>query len=378
MLLTSLTVDRAELARRTGWSVKPEGACKGEVCVPLPDDATAPDGSLLVEVLADRLGMPLVADEAHGLWALGPETAVSGRALSTAVAPELELPTFDGQTFTLSSLRGTRVVLVAWASWCGCAHDLPVWQELREEIRPRGIEVVTVALDVAGPEAGRPFVDKANPRHPALVDAGHLMDELFGVVNVPNCVWIDEHGTIVRPAEPGFPGRSPIFDELRSAELEPAEGGAGDDLPLTNAVRRQEGELPRGVREMLDLTVQIRTEPELYRTMILDWTEHGSASRYVLTPDEVVRRSGPRSIEQSQAAAHFELGQYLHRHGDHLAAVRHFRESHRLQPDNWTYRRQAWRFEADMPDGDPKRYDSNWTLDVRKIGPENYYPKIDA
>jgi hypothetical protein len=129
---------------------------------------------------------------------------------------------------------------------------------------------------------------------------------------------------------------------------------------------------------MLELTVQIRTEPERYRAMILDWADNGAGSQYVLPPDEVVRRSAPRSIDQARAAAHFELGQHLHRHGRHLAAVDHFRESHRLQPENWTYKRQAWRFEADMADGDPRRYDSNWTLDVRKIGPENYYPKIDA
>ena len=61
--------------------------------------------------------MPLVADAAHGLWALGPETAVTGRALTTAVAPELELPDADGNPFRLSSLRGQKVLLVAWASW---------------------------------------------------------------------------------------------------------------------------------------------------------------------------------------------------------------------------------------------------------------------
>ena len=61
--------------------------------------------------------MPLVADDAHGIWALGPETAVTGRALTTAVAPELELPDADGNPFRLSSLRGQKVLLVAWASW---------------------------------------------------------------------------------------------------------------------------------------------------------------------------------------------------------------------------------------------------------------------
>ena len=36
MILKTLFVDAKELERRTGWGIKPEGACKGEVCVPLP------------------------------------------------------------------------------------------------------------------------------------------------------------------------------------------------------------------------------------------------------------------------------------------------------------------------------------------------------
>ena len=109
MLLTSLDVDRDELAARTGWEVKPEGACKGDLCVPLPD------GPLDAQVLSQRLGMPLVADEARGLWALGPESG--GRALLSAQMPDLELPDRNGRPFSLRSLRGTRIVMVAWASW---------------------------------------------------------------------------------------------------------------------------------------------------------------------------------------------------------------------------------------------------------------------
>ena len=117
MLLERLDVDPDAFARRTGWTVKPEGACKAEVCVPLPADARTSSGALDVGVVAGRLGMPLVRDDAHDLWALGPETAVTGRALSSAVAPDLTLPDIDGRPFALSSLRGQKVVLVAWASW---------------------------------------------------------------------------------------------------------------------------------------------------------------------------------------------------------------------------------------------------------------------
>lgn len=115
MLLERLRVPVSEFESATGWSLKPQGACRGEVCVPLAPDAVQ-DGEVDVAAVADRLGMPLVEDAATGLWALGPET-LSGHALASAEAPELVLPTIDGDEFGLSSLRGRKVVLVAWAPY---------------------------------------------------------------------------------------------------------------------------------------------------------------------------------------------------------------------------------------------------------------------
>ncbi len=112
MILEQLEIDVDELRRRTGWELKPEGLCKGAVCVPLP----AAGGSVDARALAERLGMPLVEEPAHGVWALGPET-LTGRVLTSAEAPDLVLPDVDGRPFRLSSLRGQKVVLMTWASW---------------------------------------------------------------------------------------------------------------------------------------------------------------------------------------------------------------------------------------------------------------------
>ena len=114
MILTSTRVGVGELEARTGWALKPQGACKGDVCVPL-EKATTGDGSVDVGAFARQLRMPLVHDEDRGLWALGP--SAGGRALTTAVAPDLELPDLEGRVFSLRSLGGQKVVLVAWASW---------------------------------------------------------------------------------------------------------------------------------------------------------------------------------------------------------------------------------------------------------------------
>jgi len=116
MILSDLTIDQSEFEARTGWEIKPEGACKGDECVLLSPEVHTEQG-LDARVLADRLGMPLVADDDAGIWALGPATQGTGRVLTSAHAPELTLPDADGNPFSLSSLLGKKVLLVAWASW---------------------------------------------------------------------------------------------------------------------------------------------------------------------------------------------------------------------------------------------------------------------
>ena len=77
-----------------------------------------------------------------------------------------------------------------------------MWQAFRNDVHRQGVEIVTVGLDTAGAEACRPYIEAAVPEHPSLIDEHHRVAELFGVVNIPNAVWIDEDGMIVRPAEP--------------------------------------------------------------------------------------------------------------------------------------------------------------------------------
>jgi hypothetical protein len=229
-----------------------------------------------------------------------------------------------------------------------------VWQDVRSRLHPRGLEIVTVALDV-DVEAARPSVEAAKPEHPSLIDQAHVVDELFGIVNVPNGVWIDEDGMIVRPAEPAFPGHNPVMDQLRNVDV---------------------STVPPEVAEMLTEAKKIKTDPEAYFAMVLDWVEQGADSRHALTPDEVIRRSMPREHDESLAAAHFELGEHLHRTGNHDAAIPHWRESHRRFPTNWTYKRQAWQLEDPMRQGRTEHYEGSWFDDIKAIGAENYYPKL--
>lgn len=108
VILDRLDIGAEEFQQATGWEVKPEGACKGDVCVPLPD------GRFALAAAAERLGMAVVSEP--GVWAVGPET-MGGRALATADASDFHLPDLDGNQWHITSLRGQKVVVVSWAPY---------------------------------------------------------------------------------------------------------------------------------------------------------------------------------------------------------------------------------------------------------------------
>ena len=130
--------------------------------------------------------------------------------------------------------------------------SLPGWQALRAEQHENGFEVVTVALDAGGAAAARPWIEAAQPDHPSVIDVDHISDELFGFVNVPMAVWIDEAGTIVRPAEPASVETSGFTD------MEVPEG------------------LPERLHDMLVEVTHIRDDSAAYRAALLDWIERGA------------------------------------------------------------------------------------------------------
>jgi hypothetical protein len=107
VILRSPVIEPYAFEQATGWAIKPEGACRGEFCVPLRNRS--------LQHVAERLAMPVVHDYVEGLWALGP--AVERRPAAGIEAPELELPDLDGTKHRLSDFRGLKVLVVAWAPW---------------------------------------------------------------------------------------------------------------------------------------------------------------------------------------------------------------------------------------------------------------------
>lgn len=232
---------------------------------------------------------------------------------------------------------------------------MPGWQTFYEEYESKGFSVATVALDLEAAQA-QTWIDQANPTHPTLIDSAHLTDELFGFNNVPMAVWIDETGTIVRPAE--------------SASIE----GPSQKPP------KLPDDVSPVIRDSIAEAARIPDISAAYRAALVDWIERGAQSRFVMSPQEVVEASAPRNREHAEATANFELGQHLYRTVGKHVAIPYWRRAHELDPGNWTYKRQAWTLETTKP-GQPSDmlqpstdvYEGSWLEDVRASGGgENY------
>ena len=107
----TLAVDPALL----GWDRKPEGLCRGEVCIPVP--AGTPAGGLGVGLLARLVGRPLAIDHDERVAAIAAPAAERAASLRSGIAPDFELPDVHGVLHRLSDFRGKKVVLYAYASW---------------------------------------------------------------------------------------------------------------------------------------------------------------------------------------------------------------------------------------------------------------------
>ncbi len=171
-------------------------------------------------------------------------------------------------------------------------------------------------------------------------------------------VWIDENGVIVRPAEQASIERSPARD------MQIPEG------------------IPDRLKRMMSEVKAIPDDSKEYRAALIDWVRNGAASPYAMSPDAVVEASRPMSHDAALATACFSMGEHLHRSFGHDAAVPYWRRAHALDPDNWTYKRQAWTLvttpegaaENDLMQGPNDVYEGNWLDDVLAAGGgANYY-----
>ncbi len=217
--------------------------------------------------------------------------------------------------------------------------DLPVWQALYEELRDQNFIPIAVAFDTAGAKAVEPWIEAAHPTYPCLIDRGHIVAELYDMVNVPTAVWIDEQGRIVRPSE--VAGFNDAFRRM-------------DRVNLTMSP---------------EVAAEFTRPRAAYLGAIRDWVAKGAASRFALSNEEVLRRMHTPNDDQVRAAANFRLGEYLAKNGHADAARPYFEEAVRLRPESWNYKRQAWALEDPMKAAGPEF----WAA-VDALGARQYYP----
>jgi peroxiredoxin len=294
-------VDAAALAEATGWTLEPVGLCRGDVCVPLFGRAiTDADDDRWVDLQewAEALGLVVAHDEDDRVVALAPSAEARARETAGRKAPALTLEDVDGNPVSFDDFSGSKRVLVTWASWCGCRHELGGWQKLQDELADSGLKLFSVALD-ADPEDSRPWIEAAQPSYPVAIDTAHVAAERYGITNVPSVVWVDEDDNIVKP-----PTIAPGDDQFRE---------------------------------------YTHIDSEQHHDLLRAWVKDGTL------PASADRAPAVRTDAEQQALAERRVAAYLQRHGRTEAAKAHLATAQRLAPWDWTVRRGG----IAMTGGDP-------------------------
>jgi hypothetical protein len=216
-----------------------------------------------------------------------------------------------------------------------------VWQALYEELGDRGFIVIAVAMDSREGDP-LPWIEAARPTYPTLIDRDHRLAELYGIVNVPQAVWIDEAGRIVRPAE---------------------AAGAYEGFRRMNRTTR---EMPEDVAR---LTAAARAT---YLDAIRDWVRAGDRSEYAFTAERTRAHLPVLTADVATAQAMFRLGQFLLRQGEATEGQRWIEEASRLHPDSWC----IWRQGAEVSETGLAARPEFWQR-VDALGAARYYAPVD-
>ena len=108
----------ADLERGFGWTLKPQGLCKDDVCITLRERRGLVDeNGIDLAVFAETTGLPMAMDAGEGVAVLGESAAARGSRLASLEAPDFTLPDIEGKLHSLSQHRGKKVLLIAYASW---------------------------------------------------------------------------------------------------------------------------------------------------------------------------------------------------------------------------------------------------------------------
>jgi hypothetical protein len=110
-------IEADDVEAATGWAYKPDGLCRGEICVPVRKAEIDSKGRIDLVVLAEALRQPLALDIAESAAFLGTSASDRSDQLRSRHAPDFRLPDLDGHLHSLSDYAGRKVLLIFYASW---------------------------------------------------------------------------------------------------------------------------------------------------------------------------------------------------------------------------------------------------------------------
>lgn len=140
------------------------------------------------------------------ITAAGPAViAVDSQLLETVTRPRLQVgdpaPDFaytlaDGSTHTLRDLRGQKVLINFWATWCApCEVEMPDLERAAQQLGDSGLIVLAVnhseQVDVI-----EPFAQKLGLTFPLIANPNRDIIHGFGVINLPTSYFIDTSGVV--------------------------------------------------------------------------------------------------------------------------------------------------------------------------------------
>ena len=136
-------------------------------------------------------------------------TATVGKA-----APDFELQNLDGQSISLSDLKGKPVLINFWATWCGpCVSEMPYLQEIHDEWSGKGLVVLAINIGDSSSEAEQ-FLQNHNLSLPVLLDTGKVVAQRYNIRGIPTTFFIDKDGIIQEKIIGAFPNKEAIENRL--------------------------------------------------------------------------------------------------------------------------------------------------------------------
>jgi len=109
-----LWVRKADLSKINDFEVKPQGACREDLCIPIPKDFSKGEFFNL-SAFARKVGEVSVNEA--GVWSFGEIPVLRGSFTASRIAPDFAVPNRQGKVVHLNDFRGKKVLVVTWASW---------------------------------------------------------------------------------------------------------------------------------------------------------------------------------------------------------------------------------------------------------------------